>query len=267
MKDKKLLKLAAGAVASVLVAFILLLANGLLGNPVSKALAMHTAKSHVAEHYPKLNLELSQANFDFKRNDYYVTVQSSTSVDTHFTLSMNSWGKLTYDNYEHRVLGLENTRERVDTLYREQVDGVIDVASFPYPGYIKYGEMHSTPNEALELDKEYDVMALAKDYGHLVVYIEDETITAQRAAEILLDMRQLLDEAGITFASIDFQLIKPRVNDLPNPDDTRFGVADFPYTDIYQENFVPRLTQAADALNDYYAQQDALKDGELAQVR
>lgn len=266
MNRKKILKIIAAVVALALLAMILLLANGLLGNPISKAMVAYTAKNYVVKTYPELELELSKPFYNFKTGGYSVTAQSPTSIDTHFTLSLDAWGKLVYDRYEYSVLGLDNTLRRVDALYNKQVDEVLEAKTFPYPIYISYGELHNISAEKLELDKEYDIGELGRTDGHIVAYIEDETVSAQRTAEILLDMKQILDKAGVGFVSIDFELIKPRIDDLPNPDDSRFGVANFPYADIYQEGLLSRLTDAAEALDSYYAQQDALKDGEIAQI-
>lgn len=267
MNAKKIIKIIAALVAVVLLVGILLLANSLLGNPISQMLAARGAESYVAETYPDLELVLSKPTYSFKFGHYFVNAQSSTSIDTHFTLYFNAWGKLTYEDYEGRVAGLGNTRNRVAELYGEQVDAVIDVASFPYPGYIKFGELYDIPKEKLELDQEYDVMELGKEDGRLVLYIEDETVNVERAAEILLDIRALLDEAGICFARVDFSLIKPRIDDQPNPDDTEFSIGEFPYEDIYEEGFTQRLEAAAEELGAYYAEQDAIKDGESAQEK
>lgn len=266
MNNKKLLKIIAGVVAIGLIIVILLLATSLLGNPISKALVAHTAKTHIAETYPDLELELSDPSFNFKTGGYHVTAESKTSIDTHFNLAFNAWGKLQNDRYEYSVLGLDNTLRRVDEIYRNQVDAVIDTDIFPYPGYIKFGELHEVPAAELELDKEYDLAdmkRLGKADGHLVVYIEDEAVTAERAAEILLYIKKALDNANVGFASINFELIKPRIDDQPSPDDTRFGVANFAYADIYEDGMAERLTAAADELTAYYAEQDALKDAEI----
>lgn len=268
MKNKKPIKIIAGVVAAALVVIVLLLANSLVGNPVSKMLATQGAKRYVAQTYPDMGLELAETKFNFKDGTYFVWLQSPTSIDTNFYITLTPWGKLESDSYESYVSGLQNAFDRLNVLYKEQVDLVVDAEGFPYPGYIKYGEMwdildSETESAVLALDMEFtehDLHELGKTYGHLILHVEDETITAERGAEILLVIRQILDEAGIGFASVDFMLQKPRIDDAPNPDETTFWVEEFAYTDIYEENLVPRLTKAADELTAYYAEQDALKN-------
>lgn len=259
MRNKKALKILAAVVALALVGFILVLANGLIGNPVSGALAAHTAKAHVIEKYPDMDLQLSDPTFSFKINGYYVQAQSPTSIDTHFTMTMNPLGKLTNDDYARRVVGLWNTRSRLDGQYNQQVEAVVDAEGFPYPGYIKFGGLQSERDDDLVPDQEVDMLKMGKAYGELTLYIEDETITAQRASEILLDIKSIMDESGVGFVGASLSLIKPRIDDQPNPDGSSFSVAMFPYEDIYEEGLVQRLTTAADELQAYYAQQDAEK--------
>lgn len=259
-KHKKALRILAALVALVLVALILLMANDLMGNPVSGALAARTAKAHVAQNHADIDLELSKPAFSFKTKNYYVHAQSATSIDTHFTMTINPLGKLLDDDYERCVVGRWNTRSRLDDQYNQQVKAVVEADSFPYPGYIKYGYLQSEWNDDLVLDQQADMLEMGRDYGELTLYIEDETISAQRASQILLDIKNIMDESGAGFARASLSLIKPRIDDQPNPDDSQFEVQNFPYEDIYEEGLVQRMITAADELQAYYAQKDAEKN-------
>ncbi|NLW16815.1 MAG: hypothetical protein GX033_04075 [Firmicutes bacterium] len=269
ISTRRMLKIGAALLAFTLIAGLLWFANGLVGNPLSHLLANRAAKRYVAATYPHLDLELEKARYDFKSGGYYVHVKSPTSVDTHFTLRLSPWGELSYDDYEHRVADRFNTLERITGEYRKAVETILDGDDFPYRSYISYGEIapyyehkefgpqYGVVQEELVLDKAYDVMELGKTAGHIVLYIEDEPVTVERAAEILLDIRRIMDKEKISFYAIDFVLNRPREDGKPDVNGPRVNVQDFLYEDIYEEGLVERVAEADRTLNEYYAEQDA----------
>lgn len=101
---KKSAKILAGIAAFVLIGVILWFANGLLGNPISKALANNTAKKYVAENYSNMKLDISEVSYSFKDGEYYANIKSPTSKDTYFTISISPLGKIGYDSYEDNVV-------------------------------------------------------------------------------------------------------------------------------------------------------------------
>jgi hypothetical protein len=269
ISSKPVLRVAAALLAFAIIAGILLFANGLVGNPISRMLANRSARRYVASTYSDRNLELEKARYDFKSGSYYVHVKSSKSIDTRFSLNVTPSGKVRYDDHEFRVLGKSNTFERINDEYRQAIRRVIDAGDFPYKSYIGYGEiapyyerkdfgpLYGLVLDELALDKVYDVMGLAETAGHIVLYIEDETVTVTRAAEILLNLKSIFASKGISFYAIDFDLIKPRGDDKPALDEPRVSVQDFLYEDIYEEGLAERVAAADQALREYYAEQDA----------
>lgn len=267
--SRTMLRIGAALLAFAIIGGLLWFANGLVGNPVSRLLANRAAKRYVAATYPELNLELEKAHFNFKSGDYYVHVTSPTSVDTHFTLHITPLGEVRYDDYAHRVADRFNTLERINGEYRKAVETILDGEDFPYRSYISYGEIapyyehkefgpqYGIVQEDLVLDKAYDVMELAKTAGHIVLYIEDEEVTVDRAAEILLDIKHIMDDERVSFYAIDFVLNRPRGDGKPDVNGPRVNVQDFLYQDIYTEGLVERVAEADRALNEYYAEQDA----------
>lgn len=268
---KRILRLGAALLALTLIAGLLWFANSLVGNPVSRWLANRSAKEYVAITYPHLDLELERASFDFKSGGYYVNVKSPTSVDTHFTLRLSPWGQVLYDDFEHRVADRFNTWERITDAYRKAVDAVFDGDDFPYRDHISYGEIalyyehkefgpnYGVVQEELVLDQAYDIMDLAKTAGHIVLHIEDETVDVERAAEILLDVRRIMDQKGIRFYAIDFVLEQSQGDGKPLVNGPRVNIQDFLYEDIYEPGLTERVAEANRTLNEYYAQQDAKK--------
>ena len=48
----------------------------------------------------------------------------------------------------------------------------------------------------LEPDRIYDVRELGAEAGQLTIYIDDETVRVDRAAEILLELKRMLEQGG-----------------------------------------------------------------------
>lgn len=269
---KKIIKIAAGVVAIALISALLLIANGLLGNPVSKALAERAALKHIEKTYPDLNLQLEKVNYSFKTGGYYALIKSPTSIDTHFSTDISLAGKILRDSYETDVLSGWNTYQRIDSEYRIMTDKIFEAPDYPYISHIDFGSLKmkevdrevesSGPDygisiEDLELDKKYDVKELAKTTGHITVYIQKEEVTVEKAGEVLLDLKEIFDMADVPFYSINFVLQKPRSDDgTPNEDKTELRVNDFLYSDIYEEGLEDRFIKSAKALEEYYEKKD-----------
>ena len=275
---KKKTKTFVGIVTFLLIVFVLYLVNGLVGNPISRFMVKRTANEYIKENYSNLNLDNIQVSYDFKTSDYYVKVKSLTSIDTHFTLTISPFGKLVYDSYEEDVLDKFNTYMRIDSQYSEEVKSIFEDDKFPYKSDIVFGEiinkatlkdmydenivsLYGISTKDLELDKEYNIKEIGKKAGHIVLYIEDNTITSKRASEILLNIKDILDKENINFYAIDFILEKPRKEDgTPNEDNSSIRVEHFLYKDIYEENLDKRIENSYKNLMKYYNEQDLKKE-------
>ena len=204
---KKVLKIIALIVALALIAGIAWVANGLNGNPISKMLAKRAANEYLAEHFPDTDYYIQQLGFSFKFSNYYAHVRSETSMDTQFTLDIDMLGNVYFDTYES-VTGGFVTARRVEQEYRELTDQIFENPAFIYKSDIQYGTLEIYPQEAFEdplvtdipdyalvqddliLDKIYDIQDLGRKAGHLIVYVDSDTISFELAAEILLDIVQ-----------------------------------------------------------------------------
>ena len=270
---KKALKIVAIVFLIVLVAITVLFANVFFGNPISKALAQNTAQKYVEETYSNTDYELGDVTYSFKDGYYYAHVYSPSSMDTHFSLAIDAFGKLQYDYFEAHVTTGWNTIYRLEMNYRKAVETVFQRESFPYDTHIAFGELihaykedravFDVPDYAiivdeLPLDVECDVSKLGTQAGRLTVYIWDETVSAARLAEILLDIRASFDNAGIGFRTIDCVLEYTREENTLYDGD-RFEVMNFSYSDIYEEGLVERVEESNEAANRYYQEQDAQK--------
>ena len=277
---KRILKIAAFVFAIVLIVGVCVFANGLVGNPISKAVATNTAEKHIEENYGDKDFEIERVAFSFKDGYYHAFIYSPSSIDSDFTILVDMWGKLRYDTYEDRVLSGGNTADRISRDYRAVVDKVLDSQAFPYNEHIGYGdfdfyprvhlEEYSVPEyalitEDLTLDAFYDVNELGAKHGKLTIYIDDDTVSYERLSEILLDIRRIFDDSGVKFYVIDCVLEYQKNEDSSKKQEGRVEVREFLYADIYEDGMVERVKASDEAANAYYDEQDAEKLKEKAE--
>ena len=272
---KKWLKIGALIVALLIILGICWFANELVGNPISSWLANRTVEKHMEEVYGDTDFVVETVGFNFKDTDYYAHIKSPSSEDSSFSLRIDMWGNLMMDTYEDRVLSGRNTEDRLYREYRALTDKVFESPSYPFSTFICYGKLwvgFTAPDmeagkelpdagyvvlDEVVLDKQYDIRELGALAGYLVVYVEDEEVTIERAAEVLLELKQLFDTENVPFYAIDFVLEYPRVPEGGNSKEGRVNVEGFLYSDIYEDGLVERIRIANDELNAYYEEQDA----------
>ena len=273
---KKWLKIGALIAALMIIGGLSMFANALVGNPVSKWLAARTAEKHLEEVYGDTDFEIEKVGFNFKDIDYYVHIKSPSSEDSSFSLRIDMWGNLFLDTYESRVLQGSNTQNRLYMEYRALVDEVLEAPDYPFTSYIAFGDLKvgfSAPDievgvpywpesyvilDKVELDKKYDIRELAKTAGYLVIYVEDEVVSIERAAEVLLELKEVFDRRNVPFYAIDFVLEYPRKEEGGTIKEGRVNVEGFLRSDIYEEGLVERVRTADEELNAYYAEQDRI---------
>ena len=273
---KKFLKIVAIVLAIILIAFAILLVNAFWGNPISKALAQNTAQKYFQQTYSNTDYELGDVTYSFKDGFYYVPISSPSSIDTRFSLAIDAFGKLHHDYFSDYVTTGRNTISRLEADYRRAVEAVFQSESFPYDAHIAFGELvyvfeadreaydvadYAIIVDELPLDVVCDVNELGTQAGKLTVYIWDDTVSAARLAEILLDIRTSFDGAGIGFRTINCILEYPREENTLYEGD-RFEVMDFAYSDIHEEGLAERVEESNAAANRYYQEQDGLKHQE-----
>ncbi len=273
---KKILKIAAFVVALALIVGVCIFANSLVGNPISKMLATNTAKQYIKENHPDMDYQLDGVTFNFKFVCYNAYFTSPSSPDSSFTLMLGMDGKIIQNYYEAHVIERGNTARRLEEEYRTAVGKVLDNPSFPYNSHIDYGELQFIQEEyrnaegvppyalitnELELDGIYDVNELGAKAGKLTLYVYDDTVTVERLAEIILDIKGMLDDAGVRFYVMDCVLEYPK----PESGEWKQGrveVMDFLCSDIYEEGLAERVQASNDAAEDYYDEMDAIKKEE-----
>jgi len=240
---------------AVLLMVLLLPVVFLFGNPVSYALIYLRGNAYLEDTYPELDVKVSDISYDFKRGGYVTKAASPTSRDTHFLLYTDWFGTISGDQYHYVTSGI-NTAERIGRDYRALADSILDSGDFPWARTISYGELvfqgtgeagreepdYGMDFASLELDKEYNIQALGAACGRLVLYLHDEQVTVERAVELLPELKEYLDEKGLTFRGIDFVLCQP-LNDLGQNTGEQLRLTDFLYEDIYTEGLTERITE------------------------
>ena len=272
---KKTLKIIAAVTALAILAGLAWFANAMVGNPISKMLAERAAVKHLEETYAGTDYYIERIAYSFKDGNYHVFIKSPSSIDTSFSLTFTMLGKLRLDTFDSVLDGF-NTARRLEEEYRNLTDTVFENPAFPYTCHISYGTLEIYPQEAFDdpniddippyainqstlvLDKTYDIRELGRQAGHLIVYVESDTVTIEKAAEIMLNVKAIFDDAGIPFVAIDFTLWYPRPEDGQRPNG-EVSVADFPYDAIHENGMFDRVEEADKALKAYYAEQDTKK--------
>lgn len=255
--SKRLPKAAALLAAVLLVFGLCMFANALVGNPVSKLLAKKTAKAYLAEHYAATDFIIERISYSFKDGNYYAHVTSPGSDDSYFTLSFDFGGHLLWDSYANMVESGENTMRRLNRAYRELTDSVFESSAFLFTSEIAFGDLELS--EKPEADRLYNIPELGAKAGHLTVYVEDKEVSIERAAEILLEIRRLMNEGGAPFYSIDFVLQYPRAEEGGRRPEGQVEVRNFLCADIYESGMSERVKAANEAVIAYYMELDAEK--------
>jgi hypothetical protein len=266
---KRVLKISALCLAIALILGVCWFANGLVGNPISKAVARHTAEKHLEANYPNTDYAIEEVSYSFKDGNYYAHVASPSSMDGNFTLRISMLGKLKSDDYRSRVEGHGNVANRLYFEYREMVDTVLNSYSYPYTVSMGYGSLefeHESGAEEIEgalrrselvNDRFYNVGELGAKNGELVLYIDSETVTNEKAAEILLETKKLMDQSGISFYSVHFVLRYPPYDaerSYQRPEG-EIDLRSLLYSDIYEEGMADRVQRVAEETRQHYEEQ------------
>ncbi len=271
--NKKWLKLLSLALALALLAGLIWMAAGLLGNPVSKWLCTRSARNFLTENHS--DYQLDRVIYSFKDGSYHAFASSPDSIDGDFSISLDWLGRVRYDTYESAVLDFSNTRRRLENDYRALVEGILESPHFLIPTDICYGELifahddlpagegqpdYAIPKRELRLNGLYDIRELGARAGHLVVYVDHADVSPEHLSVILLTIRDKMDQGGGAFRTIDLVLRQPKPETVDGPwEGKRMEVIDFAYEDIYDDGLPERVKTAVAAAEAYYAELDREK--------
>lgn len=277
---RKAFKMILWAAAAIILCFVLLFINAVFGNPVSRMLARNGAEEHLRTQYSNTDYGVETVSYNFKDGYYHARIKSPTSIDGDFSVCLDFLGRVRSDTYDDVTNGW-NTYLRLENEYRALVDTVIGREDFPLESDIDFGSLmifdswsgwegdpeknYGIVMENLILNHEYDIRDLGRTAGYIVYYAYDEDVTVERAAEMMLLLKERLDEGNVPFYAMNFVLRKPKKEDgSSNLDRESIRVEDFRYTDIYPEGLTGRVQAAHEAHMARDAELDAQKQAEIA---
>lgn len=255
-------------VLTVLLALACIIVNAIFGNPISRLVSKEVAKDYVAENYPAKGYEVEDVSYSFKDSCYHAYVSSEQYIDGDFTVYLNAFGKIQRDDYEYRVNEHGNVSNRLFSEYKAKADTVLESEDFPYDCHIAYGDLdfdgevgEEFPENAIRRDElvngaEYDIDELGRRNGRIVLYINTDKADIENASEIMLDVKQRLDTAGVSFYWIDLTL---RIHDGDGVAKTELSIRNFKYDDIYEDGLNERVAVAKARTEAYFAEKDAEK--------
>ena len=251
---KKLTKVIAVMVAVLLIVGLLVVANGFVGNPISKFIVTQEAKEYIEKTYPDTDYYIDRVAYSFKTGGYYAHVKSHASEDTYFSVDYSLFGEMKYDNFTSRVKDGFNTWDRINHDYVEITDNILN--ALPYERDIAYGEIktyHKGEGRLdfgldmtnLERDKQYNMTELGKMYGKVTLYIYDQEVTPEKASEILLAVKTLFDEANQAFYAIDLVLRLPQNEEIKDwQDDNAIRIEEILSTSLVEDRVLEEVKRA-----------------------
>ena len=276
---KKHVKIAIIILLIALAAGLLWFGSAMFGNPVSHALATRAAKAFLSDRFSDADYQMERITYSFKDGWYHAFMTSPTSIDGDFSVSFTMLGEYCYDTYDSVLDGF-NTAQRLNSEYRKLTDTILNDPALPYDNSqdysIMFGRLEIYPREALddpnvtdvpayaivqdnlELNKIYDIKELGEQAGHLILYVDNDAISVEEAARIILDFRYMFDDADIPFYAMDFVLRQPCTEDGKS-DHEEIRINNFLYQDIYEAGLIERIEIAIEETATYYAMLNQMK--------
>ncbi|MBQ2926976.1 MAG: zf-HC2 domain-containing protein [Oscillospiraceae bacterium] len=258
-KEKgKFKRMAALVLALAFVVGLCAIGNALMGNPVSRMLAEKAAENYLAGKFPEGGYELKNVWFDAKRSHYGIVVQKRGSQDIRFTVDIDMWGRFHHDTYEDVLTGW-NTAHRLAAEYEALADPVLSRMNLTYRQVSAscdlefehrqwqddpYAFQYFLNGKALVPDGKYDMAVLGALAGKVSIRVEDAEVSAEKAAEILLEVRRVMDEAGIPFRSIDMMLEYPKPqNTVEQRKKEKIRIEGLLYEEIIKEGLIEAIRE------------------------
>ncbi len=260
----KICKIIAAVIAFAMIAVLAYFAFALLGNPITYGIVKSKAKKYVAENYAAEGYVLTDVSYGFKFGEYLADVEKPGSEDCRFTVFYGTLGKFSRDDYENIENG-SNVQRRLNMRYRELCDTVLESAAFPYSSDISFGDLvfkrddgqdfyqteFGLPASILKPDALYDIPELGRQAGRLTVYVDTEDVTSEKAAEVLLNIKKVMEQGGAPFYAINLK--------LEAPDGMYCELVNFLAADIYEDGLVERVNANIQKMEELKAIQEQMK--------
>lgn len=208
--NRKIRKIVAVLTAGLLIIVLLGITNSFVGNPITKSIATKKVWEYVIQNYANMDIEISNAEYNFKFGSYEVDAYSTKSADTHFGITYQG-GEIS-DDYQTAVVERFNTWERLNNAFTKQVESILE-KDLPYEVNMVLGNLGKGKGvidaSVLELDMPYDLDTLPLDKG-MTVYLYTENPTWEELAKAAIHIDELLRNNGIEITTYSLSLSKKK---------------------------------------------------------
>ena len=113
-------------------------------------------------------------------------------------------------------------------------------------------------NVIFEPDGSYNIQELGAQYGIITISVGEQDVTAERAAEILLQTKEIMMQRGVPFHDISLSLHQPWKDEGVPPEETEgktffdlkaIHIQHFPFDEIYEDGLTERIKATAEFQN------------------
>ena len=262
-RQKRILRRGLMAIAAALAVFVLgPILNHRYGNPVSAALAKHNAQTFLNVRFGENETESGKCEYQAKKTIYWgeeyqyiVEAVKEGSPDSTISLTYGMTGNYIEDDAEAVLQDKSNTLYRMcseyETLVWDAVAGTRydhkkEKNNFCFVFIITKDEMEkNVPGiepSLLTLDQSFDYGRVGATAGKITLSLCTEPVSAEGIAENLLEIRRILDGAGIGFAAVSVRLSGKDGGGNP----VSIQVENFPYDEINADGLVERVEEEID---------------------
>lgn len=213
------------------------------GNPLSEYLGKRSTIDYINSNYSEYDMKYGYSYFD-RDQGYCNYVYSDKSEDVYFYVYTNTFGSIKGDSSEDVWSGY-NTWSRLNDKYSEKTYELLSTREFGVAFDAGVGDLmkideyndYGIDMTKLEVDKEYDINELGAKYGRINVYFFGEP-TVENTAEVLMNIRNVFDEEGVKFYSIDINI---------REDEKSWGeaidIVDLRYEDINKDGLKEKIEE------------------------
>ena len=267
-RQKKILRRGLMAIAAALVFFVLgPILNHRYGNPVSAALAKHNAQTLLNVRFGGNETESGKCEYQAKKThycsfevwgeeyQYIVEAVKEGSPDSTISLTYGMTGNYIEDDAEAVLQDKSNTLYRMCSEYNNLVLKAVAGTKYDYqtiehnyclPFIITVDEKEkNVPGinpSLLTLDQQFDYGRVGKTAGKITLSLHTEPVTAEGIAENLLEIRRILDNAGIGVSAVTVRLSGKDGSGNP----VSVSVENFPYGEINADGLAERVKEEID---------------------
>lgn len=244
--------------------------NDMYGNPVSAALAKRNAQQYIDINFNKIDLtlldkreyrsipkeyQINKVHYWKDEKQYIVEAIKKDSPDSTISMTYGMHGDYYNDNADAVLNGKQNTLHRMTEEYMTLVKDAFKGTKYEYDkkkqlvgGFIQieeseYSSVPAVDPATIRLDQIFDYNKIGKTHGKVSVIFTDTTAAAtpENAAVALLDIRKILDDAGVAFAVVSLSLNEHGETGAPHS----LMINEFSYDEIDADGLVERVKAAA----------------------